>query len=211
MHLLFFFFFCSLQCVHPSPTTTTTTTLTPLNRHTALGVTAGITCRASGALHFANGLISCEGHPISPEIDSLSILSSLTGFCPDSRHECCDGNAQGEVYTCVTCGVLLKLCICVLVRISSCSSAVFSWCLKTARGCFFFENRFLCDLESIVSIHEKFRCSHGKYGNSAESWIRTEMLHLYFTFCFHYNPSLKIVFFCCWWNVTVGTLASNRT
>lgn len=47
---------------HPHP---------PLSRQTALGVTAGITCRASGALPFANGLISCGGHPISPEIDSL--------------------------------------------------------------------------------------------------------------------------------------------
>lgn len=88
-------FFCSLQSPHPSPTTTTISPPTLLlNRHTALGVTAGITCRASGALHFANGLISCQGHPISPEIDSLSLLSSLSRFCRDSPHECCDDGAQ---------------------------------------------------------------------------------------------------------------------
>lgn len=67
-----------------------------LNRHTALGVTAGITCRASWALHFANGLISRQGQPISPEIDSLSLLSSLSRFCQDSPHECCHGGAQRE-------------------------------------------------------------------------------------------------------------------
>lgn len=93
MHL----FFCSLpvSTLHPSPTTTT---LAPsLSRQTALGVTAGITCRASGALPPANGLISCGGHPISPEIDSLSFLSSLTRLCPDPSHECRDANAQDRI------------------------------------------------------------------------------------------------------------------
>lgn len=93
MHLLFFFFLFTPESPpfphhhsHPLPL--------PLNRHTALGVTAGITCRASWALHFANGLISRQGQPISPEIDSLSLLSSLSRFCQDSPRECCHGGAQ---------------------------------------------------------------------------------------------------------------------
>lgn len=116
MHL----FFCSLpvSTLHPSPTTTT---LAPsLSRQTALGVTAGITCRASGALPPANGLISCGGHPISPEIDSLSFLSSLTRLCPDPSHECRDANAQDRIkkkkkYTCLACEILhncVYLCAC---------------------------------------------------------------------------------------------------
>ena len=92
MHLVF----CSLPCLHPSPTTTTTLNPSQTDRQTVLGVTAGITCQASGALLFANGLISCGGHPISPEIDSLSFLSSLTRLRPDLCHERCDVNAQGK-------------------------------------------------------------------------------------------------------------------
>lgn len=87
------FLFCSLPSPHPSPTGSPLPPLLLL-RHTALGVTAGITCRASRPLHFANGLISRQGQPISPEIDSLSLLSSPSGFCQDSPHECCDGGAQ---------------------------------------------------------------------------------------------------------------------
>lgn len=73
-------FFCSLLQLHPSPTITTHhhSLLPILNRQTVLGVTAGLTCRASGGSSLANGLISCwRGvHPISPESHSLSTLSS---------------------------------------------------------------------------------------------------------------------------------------
>lgn len=89
MHLFFLFTALSPPFPHHHPHPL-------LNRQTALGVTAGITCRASGALPFANGLISRGGHPISPEIDSLSFLSSLTRLCPDLPHECCDVDAQEE-------------------------------------------------------------------------------------------------------------------
>ena len=184
MHL----FFCSLpvSTLHPSPTTTT---LAPsLSRQTALGVTAGITCRASGALPPANGLISFGGHPISPETDSLSFLSSLTRLCPDLSHECRDANAQDRKkkkavhLSGVWDSAQLRIFVCLCT--SHFFSAVFPLLMfeDSACGCLFFEKEiFLCDLESIVSLHAKFRCSHEKYGNSAESQIWIEMLYLYFT------------------------------
>lgn len=44
--------------------------------------------------------------------------------------------------------------------------------LKTACGFLGgFERRFLCDLDSIVLLHEIFRCSHEEEGNLAKSCI----------------------------------------
>ena len=112
----------------------------------APAVTAGITCQASGALLFANGLISCVGgHPISPEIHSLATLSSLTRLCQDLPGECCDVNSQEKERTAlIACLVYMYLFASVFVRFLS--------RLKTVCSSFLFERDFFVTCKVLCSF-----------------------------------------------------------
>lgn len=208
MHLLFFVH-SKVPTLPPPPPPSHPPTLL-LNRHAALGVTAGITCRASGALHFANGLISCQGHPISPEIDSLSLLSSLSRFCRDSPHECCDDGAQRKSRP-VSHGRVWKTCAQPVLFIDAFFSPLFL-CLSLEVWRLLMDvsplkTHFFVTLQSVVCLHEKFRSRHEKYDVSAEWWIWIEMLYIC-TFII----MLRLGVFCFyWWNFSDGSYIGHRT
>lgn len=102
--ICFFFLFPPLSPPfpqrHPHPPTPS------LSRHGARCHSWYYLSSECGALHFANGLISCKGHPISPEIDPLSFLSSLTRFLSRLGPVNAAVAVCGAKYTCVTCEVL---------------------------------------------------------------------------------------------------------
>lgn len=194
MHLLFFVHSQVPTLPPPPPPPSHPSTLL-LNRHTALGVTAGITCRASGALHFANGLISCQGHPISPEIDSLSLLSSLSRFCRDSPHECCDDGAQRKSRP-VSHGRVWKTCAQPVLFIDAFFfpplPLSLSWSLKAAYGCLSFENTFLCDFAKCCMPSWKIQIPSREVRRLSRIVdLNRNAVYLYF----HYNASPRCFLF----------------